>query len=144
MKAECTVSIDRPVAEVFSFLERLENHARFVPGLLEFHLVTALGPGAQAVAVRRAFGRVRNLAYRVTTFVPDRAIGLSARLGPLEGSAEYRVEAAREGRTTVTMTSDYRATGPLALMNPILNRMARRDGEAVTQNLKRTIEALPR
>jgi carbon monoxide dehydrogenase subunit G len=143
MKVERTVTIDRASADVFSFLSDLENHVLFVPGLQEFRLVTEMGPGAQAVGVRRALGRVRRLPYRVTTFVPDHAIGVSTRLGPLEGTADYRVEATPEGRTRVTMTNDFRAVRPFGILDPILNKMARHDAEVVLHNLKRRLEASP-
>jgi carbon monoxide dehydrogenase subunit G len=143
MKVERAVTIDRPGAEVFAFLSNLENHVRFVPGLVEFSLTTPLGPDAQAVAVRRAFGRVRRLPYRVTTFIPGQAIGVGARLGPLIGTAEYRVEAVHGGRAKVIMTSEYRGRGPFGLLDRLLARMARRDTTAVMSNLKRVLETGP-
>jgi len=114
-----------------------------VPGLLEFSLITPLGPNAQAVAVRRAFGQIRRLQYRVTAFVPGQLIGVGARLGPLTGSAEYRVEAIERDRSRVTMTSDYRGRGPLGILDRLLAGMARRDTAAVTSNLKRVLETGP-
>jgi carbon monoxide dehydrogenase subunit G len=140
MKVERSVTVDRAAADVFAFLSNLQNHVLYVPGLLEFSLLTEMGPGAQAVGVRRAFGRVRRLPYRVTTFVPDHAIGVSTRLGPLDGSAEYRVEAAGDRRTRITMTSDYRASRPFGFLDRILAGMARRDTEIVAANLKRSLE----
>src|ERR1700756_3959600 len=103
MKVERSVMIDRASEEIFSFLSKLDNHVRFIPGLLEFRLVTELGPGAEAIGVRRAFGRVRHLPYRVATFVPNQVLALSTRLGPLEGTAEYRVEPTADRRSRVTM-----------------------------------------
>jgi carbon monoxide dehydrogenase subunit G len=141
MKVENSVIVDRASGDVFAFLSELENHVRFVPGLLEFHLVTELRPGAEAIGVRRAFGRIRRLPYHVTTFVADEAIGVGTRLGPLAGTVEYRLEPTTDGRTRVTMTSDYRAAGPLRLLDGILARMARRDGDIVIANLRRTLEA---
>jgi len=143
MKVERVVTVDRPSAEVFEFLSTLENHVRFVPGLLEFTLTEPLGPGAQAVGVRRAFGQIRRLPYRVTTFVPGQTIGVGARLGPLNGTAEYRVEAVQDGRARVTMTSDYRGRGPFGLLDRLLAAMARRDTAVVTSNLKRVLEGRP-
>lgn len=144
MRVERAVTIDRPAGDVFAFLSSLENHTGFVPGLLEFSLTTPLGPDAQAVAVRRAFGRIRRLPYRVTTYVPGQAIGVAAQLGPLIGTAEYRVEPIEDGRTRVTMTSDYRGRGPFGLLDRLLAGMARRDTAAVTTNLKRVLETGPR
>jgi carbon monoxide dehydrogenase subunit G len=143
MKVDRTVTIDRPGAEVFAFLSSLDNHARFVPGLIEFSLTTPMGPGAEAVGVRRAFGRVRRLPYRITNFIPGLAIGVGTRIGPLSGSAEYRVEAMDGGRARVTMTSDYRGVGPFGLFDGLLAGMARRDTAAVTSNLKRVLETGP-
>lgn len=143
MQVERAVTIDRSDADVFAFLSSLENHVRFVPGLLEFSLTTPLGPDAQAIAVRRAFGQIRRLPYRVTTFVPGQAIGVGARLGPLIGTAEYRVDAVEGGRSRVTMTSDYRGRGPFGLLDRLLARMARRDTAVVTANLKRVLETGP-
>lgn len=143
MKVERAVTIDRSIVEVFAFLSSLENHVRFVPGLIEFSLTTPLGPDAQAVAVRRAFGQIRRLPYRVTTFVPGQTIGVGTRLGPLTGNAEYRVEAVEGGRARVTMTSDYRGRGPFGLLDGLLAGMARRDTAVVTSNLKRVLETRP-
>jgi carbon monoxide dehydrogenase subunit G len=141
MRVEHTVWIDRPAADVFSFLADFKNHVRFVPGLLEFELTAPLMEGAQAIGVRRAFGRIRRLPYRVTTFIPGRAIGVSTRLGPMEGTAEYSLEGSAGPRTRLTLASDYRALGPFGLLSPLLTRMARHDTEVVSTNLKRTIES---
>jgi hypothetical protein len=143
MKVERSVTIDRPHAEVFAFLASLTNHVRFVPGLIELSLKTPIGPGAEAVGLRRAFGRVRRLPYRVTTFIPGLAIGVETHVGPLSGSAEYRVEALDGARARVTMTSDYRGVGPFGLFDGLLAGMARRDTAAVTSNLKRVLETGP-
>lgn len=140
MKVESTLIVDRAKEEVFAFLSELENHVLFVPGLIEFRLVTPLRPGAEAVGVRRALGRIRRLAYRVTTFVPGEAIGVSTRLGPLEGTVEYRLGSTTDGRTRVMMTTDFRAAPPFRFIDRILERMARRDADIVSANLKRTLE----
>lgn len=141
MKAERSVNIDRPTAEVFAFLARLENHVLFVPGLLELRAPGGVGPGAEAVGVRRAFGAVRTLPYRVTRYIPNEALALSGRLGPLEGTVEYRLATAPDGRTNVTMINDFRARRPFGVLGPVLDRMAGRDAQIVTANLKRTLEA---
>jgi carbon monoxide dehydrogenase subunit G len=143
MKVERAVTVDRTGGEVFAFLSNLENHVRFVPGLVEFSLTTPLGPDAQAVAVRRAFGRLRRLPYRITTFIPGQAIGVGAQLGPLIGTAEYRVEAIEGGRARVIMTSEYQGRGPFGLLDRLLAWMARPDTAAVTSNLKRVLDTGP-
>jgi len=84
--------------------------------------------------------RIRRLPYRVSTLIPGRAIGVSTRLGPLAGVAEYRLVALDAGRTQLTMSSDYRGSGPCRILGGLLTRMARRDTEVVTANLKRVLE----
>jgi uncharacterized protein YndB with AHSA1/START domain len=56
VQAEESVSINRPVEDVFAFLASPENHARFVPDVLEFRLTSStMGDGAEAVGTRRVF-----------------------------------------------------------------------------------------
>ena len=144
MQAESSVSINRPAEDVFAFLARPENHPRFAPGVLEFRLTSStMAEGAEAVGTRRVFGIVRRLPYRITVYQPNRVLGMSTGIGPLEGGATYYVdrEDGSMSRVRFVVTGGFR--GQLRFADRLLARMLTRDAAAVCRNLKAVLEADP-
>jgi carbon monoxide dehydrogenase subunit G len=144
VQAENSVSINRPVEDVFAFLARPENHARFVPGVLEFRLTSStMVEGAEAVGTRRVFGSVRRLPYRISAFEPNRVLAVATALGPLEGSATYRVEGTAGSVTRVRFVVAGGFRGPLRFADRLLAGTLRRDAATVCRNLKAVLEREP-
>ena len=137
-----SVTIDRPVAEVWDYLSTFENTTQWSRGVVAARQTSGgpLGAGATLQAVVTAFGRRRTADYLVTEFEPGQAFAFEARSGPLASRARYSVEPAGAG-TRLTASGEAVVTGVARLLAPFLVRTVRKHSEADLANLKRILEA---
>ncbi|MGH9003982.1 MAG: SRPBCC family protein, partial [Acidimicrobiia bacterium] len=75
IKLAQSVSINRPVEEVWKFISNFENTTRWSRGVLEARQTSEgpLGVGSTLQTVVRAFGRRRTASYLVTEYEPNSA-----------------------------------------------------------------------
>jgi uncharacterized protein YndB with AHSA1/START domain len=101
-KIESSVTIARPVGEVFRFLLALdENMLKADPGV-ESVVRTPDGPPGPGTTFRirqRMMGRVTESTTRLTAVEPDRKIEWDAEVGPMRPHAAFTLEATDEGRS---------------------------------------------
>jgi carbon monoxide dehydrogenase subunit G len=134
--------IRQPPEAVFAFLARPENHPRFVPGLIDFGLVSeSMGLDARLVGVRRDFGLRQRWSYRVSAFEPPRTLGLTGGAGPLLGVATYHLAPLAPDQTELTFEIEGRIRGPFRFVDGLLGPLLRRSAHETPANLKRVIEA---
>jgi uncharacterized protein YndB with AHSA1/START domain len=133
--------IDRPVEKVFAFLSLPANHARFIPGMLEFNQTSA-GPFGQVGATvrgrRRLLGRSMDLPYEITQYEPNRGLAMKGRMGPVSFEDGYRLEPAGN-ETRVTFWLRFMPAGAMILAMPILLPWGKLHGLETIANLKRVL-----
>ena len=137
-----SVTVNRPVAEVWDFISNFENATRWSRGVLEAGQ-TSDGPldvGSTLQTVVKAFGRRRTADYLVTEYEPNRAFAFEVTSGPMTSRARYSVEPAGAG-TRLTASGEADATGPYKLLAPILVRTLKRHSQDDLANVKRILEA---
>ena len=138
--AQGSVTINRPVGDVFAFVANGENATRFRPGVLDVSHVSGEGVGAvYRQGVKGPGGRRIPADYEVTAFEPNRRIGFHAIAGPVRPSGEYRFEASGD-QTTVNFSLEATVTGwkRLVMGRAVQSTM---DAEVGTlQTLKRILE----
>jgi uncharacterized membrane protein len=109
--AQHSVSIRRPVSEVFAFVADGENATRWRPGVLDVSHQSGEGLGAiYRQGVKGPGGRRIAADYEITAFEPDRRIAFRAIAGPVRPAGEYRFAAAGDG-TTLSLALDATLTG---------------------------------
>jgi len=109
--AQHSVSIGRPVGEVFAFVADGENARRWRPGVLDVSHQSGEGLGAiYRQGVKGPGGRRIAADYEVTAFEPDRRIAFRAIAGPVRPTGEYRFAAEGDG-ATVSLALDATLTG---------------------------------
>ena len=109
--AQHSVSIRRPVGEVFAFVADGENARRWRPGVLDVSHQSGEGLGAiYRQGVKGPGGRRIAADYEVTAFEPDRRIAFRAIAGPVRPTGEYRFAAEGDG-ATVSLALDATLTG---------------------------------
>jgi uncharacterized membrane protein len=109
--AQHSVTISRPVGEVFAFVADGENAMRWRPGVLDVSRQSGEGLGAiYRQGVKGPGGRRLAADYEITAFEPDRRIGFRAIAGPVRPTGEYRFAADGDG-TTVSLALDATLTG---------------------------------
>ena len=137
-----SVTVDRPVAEVWDFISNWENTTRWSRGVLEARQ-TSDGPlrvGSTLQTVVRAFGRRRTAEYLVTEYEPNRAFGFEANSGPMTSRARFSVEPEGAG-TRLTASGEAEVKGFYKLLEPILVRTLERHSQDDLANVKRVLES---
>jgi uncharacterized membrane protein len=136
--AQHSVSISRPVGEVFAFVADGENAMRWRPGVLDVARQSGEGLGAvYRQGVRGPGGRRIAADYEVIAFEPDRRIAFRAIAGPVRPTGEYRFAADANG-TTVSLALDATLTGWKRLL---MGRAVQSTMESEVRNLE-TLKAI--
>jgi uncharacterized protein YndB with AHSA1/START domain len=141
--AERTVSIDRPVAEVFEFVADGRNGARWRSGVLDVSHQSGEGVGAvYRQGVRGPGGRRIAADYEITSYEPERLLAFRAIAGPVRPEGSYRF-LADSARTVVTFSLHVELTGWKRL---VMGRAVQSTMDAemnALDKLKSTLEGAP-
>lgn len=139
-----SVTIERPVREVFAFLLNPKESAPLMdPGGGGLVLMTPErppGPGTTFIFRQRVFGRVTETKTHLTAVDPDRRIEFDAEIGPMRPHCSLSFEDLG-GRTNVTFSGNSNPPGPLKIFTPLMNRMGKRNWSERLSSAKRVLEA---
>ena len=109
--AERTVTINRPVDEVFRFLADGTKAKLWRSGVLDVDLVSGEGLGARySQGVRGPGGRRIPADYEITEFEPNAKIGFRATAGPVRPEGSFTFEGMGTG-TILTFALQAELTG---------------------------------
>lgn len=131
MHFENTITIRRPVGEVFGFVADFKNIPTWNYAIVQ----TEQSPGPTRVGTtilqRRSIPNPGEETLEVTDFVPERRIELRGALGPFDGTMRYDFEPTKDG-TRLRNVADLQGRGLLGIAAPIATGRVR---EAVAANL---------
>jgi carbon monoxide dehydrogenase subunit G len=142
-RIETDILVNQPADRVFDFLTAAANHARFIPGMLEFHQTSpgSLGAvGATARGVRRDLIWKTPVQYEITSVEPGRQLGMRGRMGPIGFEDGYILEP-QGGRTRIRFWLELQLGGLLTLARPFVSLIGRVHAAETLANLKRVMEA---
>src|SRR5438132_14157507 len=127
---EVRVDIDRPAAEVFEYLEEVENNPRWLSGMRSstWTSQSPVGVGSTYAQVSQFLGRQIHTSFEVTRHEPGRLITIESREGssfPI--TVTRQVEPDGPGRSHVTELVAGAASGFHSLATPLLRRMVQRN-----------------
>lgn len=140
-QATYSVTIRRPVDDVFAFVADGEKCPQWRPGVLDIKRVSGDGLGTRyAQGVRGPMGRRIAADYETTVFEPNRRLEFQTVTGPARPHGRYDFDAA-DGGTNLTFSLDAQLSGlRKVLMGGAVQRTM--DSEVRTlDNLKRVLEA---
>ncbi len=109
--ASSTVTIRRPIAEVFAYVADGLNGPRWRSGILD--IARASGEGLGAVyrqGVKGPGGRRIDADYEITAWDPPHRLAFKAIAGPVRPSGEYRLTEAGDA-TELTFSLDAELSG---------------------------------
>ena len=138
--AEDTVTIKRPLHEVFAFIAEKENDPRWRPGVAEIERIS--GDGTTGTKYRQLVngpgGRRIPADFEITGYEPGKRLEFRTTAGPVrpEGSFDL-VEGG--GATRVTFKLDAELPGTKKLMAPMVSRSMRKEVQSLDR-LKRILE----
>jgi len=114
--AKHSVTIGRPIDDVFAFIADGEQCTKWRSGVLDIKRVSGEGLGTRyAQGVRGPMGRRIAADYEVTAFEPGRRIEFRTTAGPVRPHGRYDFEAADTG-TRLTFALDAEFTGVRKLL----------------------------
>jgi carbon monoxide dehydrogenase subunit G len=129
---ENTVTIRRPVEDVFAFLADFENVPKWNYAIVETRKVSA-GPVGIGTAYRqtRSVPRRSEEGFQVTVFEPASQLEVQGEIGPFRARVNYLLEPIGSG-TRLTNAVELGSSGLLTLVAPLA---ASRVKHAVAVNL---------
>jgi uncharacterized membrane protein len=142
VKMESTVTIARPVQEVFRFFLDLDRNARTTDPNVESVTKTPEGPtrpGTTFLLRQRALGAMRETATTFVSIESNRKIEIDATLGPLRPRGAIDFDETNLG-TTVTVRLNPNPIGPLKLLSPVFARIGERVWDKRLARLKDALE----
>jgi carbon monoxide dehydrogenase subunit G len=137
---ENTVTIQRPVEDVFTFLADFENVPKWNYAILE---TTKVSPGP--VGVGTTYRQTRSApsrseeAFEVTVFEPASQLEVQGGLGPFTARVSYLLEPTGSG-TRLTNTVDLGSSGLLTLVAPVATSRVKHAVAANLDTLKQLLE----
>jgi uncharacterized membrane protein len=100
--AERTITINRPAADVFSFIADGNNAPKWRSGVLDIERTSGDGKGAvYKQGVKGPFGRRIAADYEITAYESAKRLEFKAIAGPVRPAGGYRLTES-EGKTKVT------------------------------------------
>jgi uncharacterized membrane protein len=123
--AERTVSIRRPVDQVFRFLADGRTATQWRSGVIDVSKASGDGVGAvYRQQVRGPGGRAIDADYEITAFEPDRLIGFRTIAGPVRPTGSFAFEAMGDA-TILTFKLDAELGGwkKLVMGRPVQSTM---------------------
>ena len=134
-----TITIARPVGDVFAFLADAENDKKWRPGVVEIARTGGQGVGTTPRPGRqRARGTKGRCRYRDHRVLARRAHRLSDHQGPVRPTGSYDLRAS-EGGTELTFRLAAELGGLKMLMSPVVSRTMKSEVGALGE-LKRVLE----
>jgi len=137
------IDIERPAAEVFTFVADQTNAPLWQQGLHEVRRLTPgpLGVGTEHTFSRQFAGKLVESRNRFIAFEAGRFVAFEITpAAGMSGSASYTVEPT--GPTSARLVSEvhFKVTGPSSLATPLLRRVFQRDTKRDEATLKVLLE----
>jgi uncharacterized membrane protein len=140
IRVENSVSVDRPVEEVFAYATDVSNLPQWQTSALEAKIDGPMQPGATGTVVRKFLGRRVESSVRIDEYEPSRKFALHSTSGPVEFHIHQTYEPEGKGaRVTVVMEGE--AGGFFKLAEPLVERALRREIEGNFATLKDIVES---
>ena len=142
IKEEHSVTIDRPLGEVFAYLTDVRNGPEWQQGVLEMRPERegAVSVGSRFTEVRTFMGRRIESTLEVTEHDPDRRFTIATLTGPVRFTVRHTFEPSGDG-TRVHVAGEGEPTGFFGLGERLVGRQARRAFERDFSRLKALLEA---
>lgn len=139
-----SVTINRPVEEVFAYMSNAENDRHW---RVNVKSIERVGSGTSSEVgteykqkVKGPFGGL-TADLRYTEYVPNERVAFETIRGAVRPSATIEFASRSETETKVTFTMTWEPTGPIVLLRPLIGPILRKTANASYDNLVRHMEA---
>ena len=141
MQFSNTITIDRPIGEVFAFLAHFENLPRWNYAISETRKTSPgpVGVGAHYEQTRAIPAR-RAETFEVTAFQPDQTLAIRGTFGPFPGRFTYDL-ASMGNRTRLVNTVDLESSGLVSIVAPLMTSRIKAAVAVNLDQLKQVLES---
>ena len=142
-RMESTVTIARPVEEVFGFFLALDENAPKVDPSAGSVVKSPEGPAGPGTTFRfrqHTLGKIRETTTRFTGVEPNQKIEFEAEIGPMRPQCDLTFEQT-DGGTRVTFRGDSNPPDLLKWLNPVWNRKGQQVWGQRLARVKTVLEA---
>ena len=142
VKLEHSVTINRPVSEVFAYLTDVTNLPEWQGGTIDVRPETegATSVGSRFTQVLKFLGRRLESTLEVTEYEPDRRFSLRTLSGPVPFTVRHTLEPS-DGATRIDVVGEGEPGGFFRMAEPLVARQAKRMFEHDFATLKDLLEA---
>lgn len=132
LKAEYSVTINRPVSEVFAFMEDFQTDPLWRAHVLEMRITSPqrTGLGASHIEVREMFGRRMETPASIIGYEQNNRLEVQRASGPIRPIACYLYEA-RGDSTRLTLVLSVPLEGVVRIATPLVALLLRLIMQAV-------------
>jgi uncharacterized protein YndB with AHSA1/START domain len=132
-----TVTVDRPVAEVFAYLSDFTNTEEWDPGTVRTTRVSGVGEvGTTYHNVSRFLGRPTELTYVVTDSKPPRLLRLRGQNKTVVAHDTMSLVETPTGGTELTYRAEFEFKGLARVLAPLAAPAFRRLGDEAERGLR--------
>lgn len=132
--ARQTVTVDRPIGDVFDFLADGLNEPRWRPDVQDVRLASGDGRSVGSVwaqTMRGPGGRRIKGDYRITGAERPTRLDFEVIAGPARPVGSFTLTADGPSRTEVTFTLDLVPTGLMRLMSGMIGKQVIKEADAI-------------
>ena len=142
MKISDSVTIERPIDEVFAYAGDPNNDPQWSTAFVEARMTSdgPLAKGSTLTEQMRFLGKRIDIDCEVTEYEPEQRVALNLVAGANTG-VHVRTFETVDGGTQVTMMTEGDAGGLFKIADPVLNKVGTRQLSADLQALKAILEA---
>lgn len=141
-RIESSVRVSKSSQDVFAFLNKAENHVRFIPNMVEFNK-TSHGPfgqvGTTIQGMLRVLGRKIRVQYEIIEHEYDRKLAMQGTMGPVMFRDGYILTPEDNG-TEIKFWLELSMTGLARAIGPVGGLIGKIHASETLFNLKRALE----
>jgi len=118
-----SVSVDRPITDVFAFLADATNEASWRPEVISINHIDGTGVGAlYAQMMKGPGGRKIKGDFRITRQDEPSRLDFEVIAGPARPVGSFELREVSPTSTEVTFNMDLKPRGLMVLMTPMINK----------------------
>ncbi len=143
IRVDREIDVDRPAAEVFERLTRIEDLPRWQPAIVEASLTSPgpIGAGSKIRVLADAGGQRTEAVGTVTEFVRPEVIGLTATAGPANVTARVMVTPLSDTSSRVALGTEIKLGGMLRFIEGIARSRIEAEAPAAAAAVKEWLES---
>lgn len=142
-RIESVIQVKKQVEDVFAFMNVAENHARFIPNMVEFKQTSAGAFGRVGATANGLLGYLGIInipvSYEIIEHDPDHTLAMKGKMGPVLFKDGYVISPSENG-ARIKFWLELNPTGWARLFSPFARLIGKIHAYETLRNLKKVLE----